>query len=46
LVSITPEIAWKLFSKSIRPAEIADQVTIEGNSALAGQVLNMVSVMA
>lgn len=45
-VAIPPDIAWKLFSKSIRPAQIKDQVTIDGDKALAGNVLEMISVMA
>ncbi|MEO6522829.1 MAG: maleylpyruvate isomerase N-terminal domain-containing protein [Mucilaginibacter sp.] len=45
-VSIPPQIAWKLFSKSIRPADIINEVEISGDSALATQVLNMVAVMA
>jgi hypothetical protein len=45
-IRIPPEISWKLFSKSIRPDEIRGRVEITGNTDLAGQVLNMVSVMA
>lgn len=45
-VTIPAHISWKLFSKSIRPAEIMDDVSIKGNHTLAMQVLHMVSVMA
>ncbi|SEO22437.1 maleylpyruvate isomerase N-terminal domain-containing protein [Mucilaginibacter sp. OK283] len=45
-VKIPPDIAWKLFSKSIRPDDVKTRVEITGNATLAGQVLNMVSVMA
>lgn len=45
-VIIEPDIAWKLFSKSIRPQEIRDQVTINGHAELGEVALNMVSVMA
>lgn len=45
-VSIPAIISWKLFSKSIRPAQVMDVVTISGDHNLAMQVLNMVSVMA
>jgi uncharacterized protein (TIGR03083 family) len=45
-VKIPPEVCWKLFSKSIRPDDIRARVEITGNAELAGQVLNMVSVMA
>ena len=45
-VSLSPEIAWKLFSKSIRPHQIAAFIRVEGDPALASAVLQMVSVMA
>ena len=45
-VIIDPDIAWKLFSKSIRPEQIQNQVTINGNVALGEVALNMVSVIA
>lgn len=45
-VEIPASISWKLFSKSVRPNDILDQVTISGDSTLGLQVLNMVSVMA
>ncbi len=45
-VRIPIEISWVLFSKSIRPSEIMDQVVIKGDAFLAKKVLDMVSVMA
>lgn len=45
-VTVDPDTAWKLFSKSLRPADIESKVTIEGNRPLALVALNMVSVMA
>ena len=45
-VIIEPDIAWKLFSKSLRPHEIRNQVTINGKQQLGEIALNMVSVMA
>ena len=45
-VVIDPDLAWKLFSKSLRPGEVMEQVMIEGNLALGMQALQMVSVMA
>ncbi len=45
-ISIDPDIAWKLFSKNIRPYDIKDLVNIEGDKELAEHVLQMVSVMA
>jgi uncharacterized protein (TIGR03083 family) len=43
-ISIPPEIAWKLFSKSIRPDEI--KVKTEGDPILVRSVLSLVAVMA
>ena len=45
-VIIDPDIAWKLFSKSLRPADVETKVRIMGNQALGHRVLEMVSVMA
>ena len=43
---IDPAIAWKLFSKSIRPEDVVGQIQISGNRHLAEVALSMVSVMA
>ena len=45
-VIIDAAIAWKLFSKSVRPAHIQDKVTICGNRQLGENALAMISVMA
>ena len=45
-ISIDPDIAWKLFSKSLRPHEVRNKVTITGNQELGEVALSMVSVMA
>jgi uncharacterized protein (TIGR03083 family) len=45
-VIIDPDTAWKLFSKSWRPADVLGRVTITGDTALGRQALEMVSVMA
>lgn len=45
-VLIPPDVAWKLFSKSIRPHDIADQIQFSGNRGLGEIALHMVSVMA
>lgn len=45
-ISIPAVISWKLFSKSIRPDAIIDEVTLTGDTRLSRQVLEMVSVMA
>ena len=46
IVRIEPDIAWKLFSKSVAPADVTGLVEIEGNQALGKVALGMVSVMA
>jgi len=43
-VSLSPEIACKLFSKSVRPGEV--DVEVGGDPELASRVLNLVAVMA
>lgn len=45
-VTLDPDTAWQLFSKSRRPAEVMHNAGITGNAALGRQVLEMVSVMA
>ncbi|MBX2962533.1 MAG: maleylpyruvate isomerase N-terminal domain-containing protein [Cyclobacteriaceae bacterium] len=45
-VTIDPNTAWKLFSKSWAPERVRDKVEIDGDKALGEQVLKMVSVMA
>ena len=45
-ILISPEVSWKLFSKSLRPEQIKDQVEIRGDHLLGARALEMVSVMA
>lgn len=45
-IILDPDDSWKLFSKSVRPAQIRDRIVIHGDEALAEVALNMVSVMA
>lgn len=45
-VTIPQEVSWKLFSKSLRPAEVISKITITGDQKLGKKVLEMVSVMA
>ena len=45
-VIIDLDTSWKLFSKSIRPEEIRNKVTIVGNQKLGKTALSMVSVIA
>lgn len=45
--SVMPaDIAWKLFTKGVSPKEIYPMVKLEGNQALAKQLLNLVAVVA
>ncbi|MCE7057270.1 maleylpyruvate isomerase N-terminal domain-containing protein [Algoriphagus sp. AGSA1] len=46
IVTIPIKISWILFSKSVRPHEIIDEVEIKGDEHLAKKVLEMVSVIA
>jgi hypothetical protein len=41
-----PDTAWKLFSKSLRPEQVKEKVTITGDHLLGETTLQMVSVMA
>jgi uncharacterized protein (TIGR03083 family) len=45
-VTIDPDTAWKLFSKSLSVTDIINHVTIAGDSRLGMQALRMVAVMA
>ncbi|HEX2847684.1 MAG TPA: hypothetical protein VHN59_14140, partial [Chitinophagaceae bacterium] len=45
-VTIDPDTAWKLFSKSWRPEQVSGKVEIEGDRLLGEQALKMVAVMA
>jgi len=45
-LSIDPNTAWKLFSKSMQPADALPFVELAGDKTLAANVLQMVSVMA
>ncbi len=45
-VHVSPDVAWKLFSKSLKPDEALPHVQLEGDVALGTTALQMVSVMA
>ena len=45
-VTIDPNTAWKLFSKSWRPEQVKEKVLIEGDQKLGEVALTMVSAMA
>ena len=45
-ISITPQCAWKLFSKGISPSQALEEVDISGDQLLGKIALNMISVMA
>lgn len=46
IVKIAPDIAWKLFSKSLRPAQVLKETELIGDQQLGQQVLEIVAVMA
>lgn len=45
-VSIDYYASWKLFSKSLRPEDLSDHITIRGNQELGEKAAAMVSFMA
>lgn len=45
-VSLPPAIAWQLFSKSVRPRQVAAFIEITGDQELAANALQLVAVMA
>lgn len=45
-IQIPPDIAWKLFTKSLRPDEIKSEVKFSGDLKYGRLVLEMISVMA
>lgn len=45
-IIIDPDVSWKLFSKSLQPAQIKEHVKIYGDEKLGATVLTMLSVMA
>jgi uncharacterized protein (TIGR03083 family) len=45
-VIINPDLSWKLFSKSLRPGQVRDKITILGDQQLGEIALTMISVMA
>lgn len=45
-IEIPQTLAWKLFSKNVRPESVMNEISFSGDKALVMQVLNMVSVMA
>ena len=44
-ITLPPEVAWRLFTKGMRPAEAQAHVRITGNAALAEAALQLVAVM-
>lgn len=45
-VTMYQEIAWRLFTKGLSKDEALPHIRLEGNSVLAGKVLDMVSIIA
>ncbi len=45
-VQLPADLAWKLFSKSVRPTEVMDEIVLLGDLQLGMPALSMVSVMA
>ena len=45
-VTMDQDIAWRLFTKGVRPDEVRGRVLLDGDAALADAVLRMVSILA
>ena len=45
-VTISPDIAWRVFTKGIKPAQAVEQSELAGNTAFAKRVFSMIAVMA
>ncbi|MET0466156.1 MAG: maleylpyruvate isomerase N-terminal domain-containing protein [Chitinophagaceae bacterium] len=45
-ISLSPAVAWKLFTKGITATDALKEVKIAGNKAIGNVALNMISVMA
>lgn len=45
-VTMDPDTSWRLFSKSLRPADVLHKIRLEGDLVLANTALEMVSFMA
>ncbi|MCA6079082.1 maleylpyruvate isomerase N-terminal domain-containing protein [Fulvivirga sedimenti] len=45
-VRLPSNAAWKLFSKSLRPAHLNDNLVITGEKNIGEKIINMISVMA
>lgn len=45
-VTLDADIAWKLFTKAIKPGEALTNANLTGNKELAGVTLNLIAVMA
>jgi hypothetical protein len=45
-VQISPDAAWRLFSRQLSPAQAAEQATLTGDLALARHVLTTVAIVA
>lgn len=46
LVEIPADIAWRLFTKSIRPETVLEQIRVGGDKEITSAVLSLVAVMA
>ena len=46
LVSVPAEVAWRVWTKSMSPAEAAQRVTIQGDVSVQGPLVSFVAIMA
>jgi hypothetical protein len=45
-VTVDQDLAWRLFTKAVTPADALPRVRIEGDHSLGAVVLNTVSIIA
>jgi hypothetical protein len=45
-IRMDQDLAWRLFTKGVRPEVVRPKVQIEGDQALGLKILEMVSIMA
>ena len=45
-VTLDQDLAWRLFTKGVRPAEAIERIDVSGNYGLARPIIEMVTILA
>lgn len=45
-VTLDQDLAWRLFTKGVRPADVTDQIDVSGDAVLARPIVEMVTILA